>query len=227
MGTTEDREQTVPRIGAVTPVGHVPSFPLIGTGRGYVVSTAALPDPSDVDVWQVWSSRPVDTLVGQLDAAGIHHLHSRSRELALDGLPFLTVVWTFDFVTALGFVLAVVAAAALVLAVEVRRRQNALAGALATRMGLTQRTLVASHLVELGSLAGLSVVAGSIAGWACTAISAPMLDPSPWLLPVAATPDMLPLLSTTVSVTAGVVALICWSAVRSVTTARVGELIRG
>ncbi|MFC7615277.1 hypothetical protein ACFQV2_18955 [Actinokineospora soli] len=108
-----------------------------------------------------------------------------------------------------------------------RRRQNALAGALATRMGLRPRTLVSSHLLELGSLAGISVLAGSTAGWACTAVSAPMFDPSPWLRPLAAAPDLVGLLSTTLATAVAVVALVCWSAVRSVTAARVGELIRG
>ncbi|GAA2983767.1 ABC transporter permease [Actinokineospora diospyrosa] len=227
VGSTPDRPVELPRIGTVRPVSQVPSFPLIGTGPGYVVSRASLADPEDIDVWQVWSAEPIARLVADLDAAGIHHLHSRSKALALDGLPFLTVTWTFDFVTALGVVLAIVAAAALVLAVEVRRRQNALAGALATRMGLRQRTLVASHLTELGSLAGVSVAAGSAAGAVCAAVSAPMLDPSPWLRPVAGAPDLVPLVSTTTLVAAAVVALVCWSAVRSVTTARVGELIRG
>ncbi|RLK59087.1 ABC transporter permease [Actinokineospora cianjurensis] len=227
VGSTPDAPAELPRVGTVRPVGQVASFPLIGTGRGYVVSLASLPDPARIDVWQVWSARSSADLVADLDAAGIHHLHSRSKALALDGLPFLTVTWTFDFVTALGMVLAIVAAAALVLAVEVRRRQNALAGALATRMGLRQRTLVASHLTELGSLAGISVAAGSAAGAVCAAVSAPMLDPSPWLRPVAAAPNLVPLVSTTTLVAAVVVALVCWSAVRSVTTARVGELIRG
>ncbi|MGX7828201.1 ABC transporter permease [Actinokineospora sp. 24-640] len=227
VGTAPGTPATLPRVGDVRPVGHLPSFPLIGTGRGYVVATTAVPDPGDIDVWQVWSPEPVRALVARLDAADIHHLRARSKTEALDGLPFLTVRWTFDFVTALGFVLAVVAAAALLLAVEVRRRQNALAGALATRMGLRPRTLVASHLLELGSLAGLSVLAGSAAGWACTAVSAPMLDPSPWLRPLAAAPDLVGLVSTTLATALVVVALVCWSAVRSVTTARVGELIRG
>ncbi|GLZ37277.1 permease [Actinokineospora sp. NBRC 105648] len=227
VGDTPDAPVTIPRLGEVRPVARVASFPLIGTGRGYVVSRAALRDPAQVDVWQVWSNQPVGALIRDLDAAGVYHLNSRSKALALDGLPFLTVTWTFDFVTTLGFVLAVVAAAALVLAVEVRRRQNALAGALATRMGLRQRTLVGSHLTELGSLAGVSVAAGSAAGGVCAAVSAPMLDPSPWLRPVAGAPDLLPLVSTTTGVAAAVVALVCWAAVRSVTTARVGELIRG
>jgi putative ABC transport system permease protein len=226
VGSAPDAVTDLPRLGDVRPVGHLASFPLVGA-RGYVVSTAALPDPGDIDVWQVWSPRPVDTLLAELDAAGLHHLHAKSKSEALDGLPFLTVRWTFDFVTALGFVLAVVAAAALLLAVEVRRRQNALAGALATRMGLAPRTLVASHAMELGSLAGISVLAGGAAGWVCTAVSAPMFDPSPWLRPLAAAPDLVGLVTVTVATAVVVVALVCWSAVRSVTTARVGELIRG
>ncbi|OLR93729.1 hypothetical protein [Actinokineospora bangkokensis] len=211
--------------GRYRTAGEVDSFPLIGSNAGYVVTR--VPDRSAVPTWQVWSPLPVAELTRGLSGAGVDYFAPRSRGAALDGLPFYTVTWTFDFVTALGFVLAVVAAAALVLAVEVRRRQNALAGALAARMGLGRRALAVSHLVELGSLAGVSVLAGSTAGWICTAVAAPLLDPSPWLRPLASAPDLVGLVAATVLAAAAVVGLICLSAVRSVTTARVGELIRG
>ncbi|PWW63082.1 ABC transporter permease [Actinokineospora spheciospongiae] len=225
VGAAPGGSVELPWVGRVRTVAEAASFPLIGSGAGYVVTS--VPDPRDVAVWQAWSAEPVQRLTAGLGAAGIDFFSPRGRAGALDGLPFLTVTWTFDFVTALGFVLAVVAAAALVLAVEVRRRQNALAGALATRMGLRRGALVLSHLVELGSLAGVSVLAGSAAGWVCAAVAAPLLDPSPWLRPIASAPDLLGLVGLTAGAAAAVVGLICLSAVRSVTTARVGELIRG
>jgi putative ABC transport system permease protein len=208
-------------------VGYAASFPYIGTRPGYVVPRAALRSLREVvPLWQVWSSKPLPELLNGLDAAGIRHEDVHSADTALDGLPFLTVTWTFTFVAALGLVLAVVAAVALVLAVEVRRRQNALSGALATRMGLSRRTLVASHALELGVLAFGASTAGCATGLVTTGVSLPLFDPAPWLRPVTATPHMLPFVTLTYLATACVVGLVCWTAVRSVRAARIGELIR-
>jgi putative ABC transport system permease protein len=208
-------------------VADAASFPYIGTKPGYVVPRAAIANLHDVVIWQVWSTRPLPQVLHDLDAAGIAHISAQAKETALDGLPFLTVTWTFTFVAALGLVLAVVAAVALLLAVEVRRRQNAVSGAFATRMGLSRRTLVASHAIELGALAGFATTAGCATGLITTGVSIPLFDPAPWLRPVTAIPHLLPLVTAVYLTTAAVVAVVCWTAVRSVQTARMGELIRG
>jgi putative ABC transport system permease protein len=87
--------------------------------------------------------------------------------------------------------------------------------------------LTASHVLELGSLAGLSTTAGCAAGLITTGVSVPLFDPAPWLRPVASIPDMAPLVLIIYLVTAVVVAMVSWTAVRSVRTAQMGELIRG
>ncbi|TDP92212.1 ABC transporter permease [Labedaea rhizosphaerae] len=217
----------IPYAGKVQTTASVGSFPFLGTKTGYIMTRSAVPDIHDLVSFQLWSSLPLDRLNADLDQAGIPHYYSQTVTKALDGLPFLTVTWTFTFVAALGMVLAVVAAVALVLAVEVRRRQNAVSGALATRMGLRRRTLTASHVLELGTLAGLSTTAGCAAGLITTGVSVPLFDPAPWLRPVASIPDMAPLVLVIYLVTAAVVAMVSWTAVRSVRTAHVGELIRG
>jgi putative ABC transport system permease protein len=217
----------VPYAGKLQTTASVASFPYLGTKTGYVMTRSEVPDIKDLVSFQLWSSMPLDQLTAELDKAGIAHHYSQEASKALDGLPFLTVTWTFTFVAALGMVLAVVAAVALVLAVEVRRRQNAVSGALATRMGLRRRTLTASHVLELGSLAGLSTTAGCAAGLITTGVSVPLFDPAPWLRPVASIPDMAPLVLIIYLVTAAVVAMVSWTAVRSVRTAQMGELIRG
>ncbi|TDP92213.1 ABC transporter permease [Labedaea rhizosphaerae] len=210
----------------VATVAYTASFPYIGTRPGYVVPRTAVKDLREIGRWEVWSSRPAAQLSQELDAAGIAHYSARTADTALDGLPFLTVTWTFTFVAALGLVLAVVAAVALVLAVEVRRRQNALSGALAVRMGLSRRTLVASHGLELGVLAVLATTTGLATGLITTGVSLPLFDPAPWLRPITSIPHMLPTVLTIYAVTACVVGLVCWTAVRSVRGARIGELIR-
>jgi putative ABC transport system permease protein len=149
------------------------------------------------------------------------------KEEAVQGLPFLTIQWTFGFVTALGAVLAVVASIALLLAVEVRRRQNALSGAFSTRMGLGPAAMLRSHLLELGAVAASAVVVGLSSSAVSSGFTVPQLDPAPRLTPVPEVPDVVPLLVTTVVGSVLVVLVAAWIAVRAVRTAKIGELIRG
>jgi putative ABC transport system permease protein len=145
----------------------------------------------------------------------------------LDALPFYTVEWTFGYIASVGALLAVIAAASLLLAVGARRRQTALSGALATRMGLRPATLIVSHLLEFGAVAGSVLLAGVTVGLVTAAFSVSRLDPAPWLRPVVVLPDSVTFVLIAVVVGVAVVATAGWIAVRGVRTARVGELIRG
>ncbi|MGH3439624.1 MAG: ABC transporter permease [Sciscionella sp.] len=210
-----------------TTVGSVKRFPGMKNGSGYLVARSAVAEPRLISSWYLWSNANVCTVSATLARAGIYFLDARSMQHALDALPFYTVVWTFGFITALGIVLAVVAAASLLLAVETRRRQNALSGALAGRMGLLPRTLIGSHCAELGTIAVLIIIVGGVVGLLSAALSAPRLDPAPWLVPQPVPAGLLPLMSITVGCGALVVAAATWIAVRAIRTAHVEELIRG
>jgi putative ABC transport system permease protein len=208
--------------------GDLPVFPMIGTSPGYVVSRTVL-DHAQLDgipKWSVLTTAPMAEATTALRAAGVFIPNRVSRESALDGLPFFVVSWTFSFVALLGAVLGVVAILALLVAVEVRRRQNALAGALVLRMGMRPRTLLASHLMELGALSGLAVVVGVTCGISVAGLSVPRFDPATFLAPRSELPNPLPFVLTVVLIGAAVVALAGWIAVRSVRTARTAELIR-
>ncbi|WP_372665174.1 FtsX-like permease family protein [Amycolatopsis kentuckyensis] len=212
---------------AVT-VADLPVFPMIGTSPGYVVSRTAL-DHGQLDrvpKWSVLTTAPLADATAALRAAGVFIPNRISRETALDGLPFFVVSWTFSFVALLGAVLGVVAILALLVAVEVRRRQNALAGALVLRMGMRPRTLLASHLMELGALSGLAIVVGVVCGVSVAGLSVPRFDPATFLAPRSELPDPLPFVLTVLLVGVLVVGLAGWIAVRSVRTARTAELIR-
>jgi putative ABC transport system permease protein len=201
---------------------------MIGTKPGYVISRTAL-TPAQLRIvpkWIVLSSAPLATVSQALGDAGLAQPNRLSRQSALDGLPFYVVSWTFSFVALLGAVLAVVAVLALLVAVEVRRRQNALAGALVLRMGMKPRTLLASHLMELGALSGLAVLTGVACGLSVAALSVPRFDPATFLAPRSALPDPTPFVVTVFGIGVVVVALAGWIAVRSVRTARTAELIR-
>ncbi|MGM1063329.1 ABC transporter permease [Saccharothrix sp. Mg75] len=226
VGDAPRREVTLPGLPPLDPPAWVPAFPKLGTS-GWVVPVGGIADRDDVGSWYVWSSKPLGELTAALTAAGVKYRNVGEKSKAVQGLPFLTIQWTFGFVTALGAVLAVVAAIALLLAVEVRRRQNALSGAFSTRMGLRPAELLRSHLLELGAVAAVALVAGSAASAVSSGITVPRLDPAPRLAPVPEVPDALPVLVTTAAGSALVVAVAAWVAVRAVRSAKVGELIRG
>ncbi|OXM69528.1 FtsX-like permease family protein [Amycolatopsis vastitatis] len=208
--------------------GDLPVFPMIGTSPGYVISRAVLDRAqlNGIPKWSVLTTSPMAEATAALRGAGVFIPNRVSRESALDGLPFFVVSWTFSFVALLGAVLGVVAILALLVAVEVRRRQNALAGALVLRMGMRPRTLLASHLMELGALSGLAITVGVVCGVSVAGLSVPRFDPATFLAPRSELPDPLPFVLTVLAVGMLVVGLAGWIAVRSVRTARTAELIR-
>ncbi|KOV88360.1 hypothetical protein ADL03_05465 [Nocardia sp. NRRL S-836] len=225
IGRAADQEMQFPGLPLLKPAESLPSFPKLGT-RGYVVARAAVTAPEQVGSWHLWSSLPLGALTAELQKAGVHYTNVADRAKVLDGLPFLTVQWTFGFVAAIGVVLAVVAAVALLLAIEVRRRQNAVSGALSTRMGLRPAVLWSSHLLEVGAIAVVALVIGAVASFVSAGAAVPRLDPAPWLNPAPVLPDLVPLLGLMVLCGGLVVAVAAWLALRGVRTARMGELLR-
>jgi putative ABC transport system permease protein len=217
----------LPGLPPFEPGAWVPSLPKLGRS-GWVVPVDRIEDRRDVGSWYVWSTKPLREVTEALSAAGVKVSHDVGvKEKAVQGLPFLTIKWTFGFVAALGAVLAVVASIALLLAVEVRRRQNALSGAFSARMGLGPAAMLRSHLLELGAVAAAAVVVGSAASAVSSGFTVPKLDPAPRLTPMPEVPNLLPLLVTTVVGGVLVVLVAAWIAVRSVRSAKIGELIRG
>lgn len=225
IGRSANQEIQIPGLPLVKPVASLPTFPKLGT-RGYVVAKDSVPAVEQVGSWHLWSSLPLSSLTSSLQAAGIHYTNVADRARVLDGLPFLTVEWTFGFVAAIGVVLAVVAAVALLLAIEVRRRQNAVSGALSSRMGMRPSVLWSSHLLEVGALALLAVAIGAVASFVSTGFAVPRLDPAPWLNPAPVLPDLTSLLGSMVLCGLVVVVVAAWLALRGVRTARMGELLR-
>ncbi|MDX3660790.1 hypothetical protein PV646_26110 [Streptomyces sp. ID05-26A] len=225
IGRSANQEIQIAGLPLLRPVAQLPSFPKLGT-RGYVVARDSVPAVEQVGSWHLWSTLPLSALTSALKADGINYTNVADRARVLDGLPFLTVEWTFGFVAAIGVVLAVVAAVALLLAIEVRRRQNAVSGALSTRMGMRPSVLWSSHLLEVGALALLAMGIGLVASFASAGAAVPRLDPAPWLNPAPMLPDLLPLLGSMVTGGALVVVVAAWLALRGVRTARMGELLR-
>lgn len=220
-----------PEVAGLPPLdvaADLDTFPLLSGEPGYVVSRDALTDAqlAEVPQWTVLSSGPLRDLTRAFSDAGMVHPNAESRADVLDALPFHVVDWTFSFVTLLGLVLAVVAILALVVAVETRRRQNALAATLLVRMGMRPATLLRSHLAELGAIGGLATVAGVATGVTVAAISVRRFDPVRWLAPVPELPDLAGLIVSVVAVSTVVVLLTALLAVRSARTTTPAELLR-
>jgi putative ABC transport system permease protein len=218
---------SVPGFVPLHTIGQLPVFPGMPDNAGYETARSDITTASEINSFFVWSGDDADTVLRQLAAGHIDHIGYKTTEQALDALPFYTVAWTFGYIASVGALLAVIAAASLLLAVGARRRQTALSGALATRMGLRPATLVVSHLLEFGAVAGSVLSAGVTVGLVTAALSVPRLDPAPWLRPVEALPNSAMFVLIAVVTGLAVVAAAGWIAVRGVRTARIGELIRG
>lgn len=229
IGHASGQSANLPELPPAVAVADLPWFPLLGSSEGYVVSRTALTPAqlATIPQWSLLSSAPLAQVSAAMSGAGLIQINRTSRDGALDALPFYVVEWTFSFVTLLGGVLGVVAVLALLVAVEVRRRQNALAGALVLRMGMGVRALFGSHLIELGALAGVATLAGLACGVTVASLAVPRFDPVRWLAPRSALPDQTTFVLAVAAVALAVVLLAGWLAVRSVRTARTAELLRG
>ncbi|GAA1193151.1 FtsX-like permease family protein [Prauserella alba] len=227
-GPSDAAPPTVAGLPPLDVTARLDSFPLLGSEPGFVVSRAALTDEqlTEIPQWTVLSSGPLHELTTAFSDAGLVHPNAESRGDVLDALPFHVVEWTFSFVTLLGIVLAVVAVLILVVAVETRRRQNALAATLLTRMGMRPSALLRSQLAELAAIGGLATVAGLVSGVTVAAVSVRQFDPVRWLAPVPELPDLAGLIATVAGVSTVVVLLTALLAVRSARTAVPAELLR-
>jgi putative ABC transport system permease protein len=165
--------------------------------------------------------------VRELEAAGETTSWVYTATGANDALPFLVVAWTFDFFVLLGTVLAAVAAAGLLVAIEARRRATAVAHALLARMGLRPRGLYASYVAELAGLALAAVAAGLFGGWSVLAVASGKLDPAPWLHPTPVAASLQPLGLAVALAAAVAVLAVAALAVRAALRAPVRELLRG
>lgn len=175
----------------------------------------------------LWTRGDPAAAVAELERGGEPTSRVLTAAAATEALPFLVVAWTFDFFVTLGLVLAAVAAATLLVAVEARRRASALATGLLRRMGLRTSGLFASHLAELAAITAVAVAAGLAGAWSVLAIAGRHFDPYPRLSPTPIPASLVPLglgIVIAGAVAAVVVAVI---AVRSALRAPVRELLRG
>jgi putative ABC transport system permease protein len=175
----------------------------------------------------VWTRGDPAVAAAELERSGEQVSRVYTAAAAMEALPFLVVAWTFDFFVTLGLVLAAVATATLLVAVEARRRATALATGLLRRMGLRTGTLYASHTAELVAIAAVAIGTGLLGAWWVLAAAGRHFDPYPRLSPSPIAASLVPVGLTVAMgglIAALVVAVI---AARSALRAPVRELLRG
>jgi hypothetical protein len=194
----------------VVPVERVDTFPgATGERPLLVVARDAFLDPDDraTALRIAFATDPALWLAGDVtdpaaeaavERAGldVHQLVAARTEIDDPGTAPLA--WTFVFLRAQAAVLAVLGILALVADHVARRRSQALATALARRMGLGRAARYAADGLELGLLLGASVLLGSGSGLLAARAVLPQYDPLPQIaLPsvFAAPTELVPVLA--------------------------------
>lgn len=121
-----------------------------------------------------------------------------TSDLVIGTTGLLPVTWIFGYLRALAILVGVVAIAGLIFALAGRTRRRTVSYVLSRRMGLRQRTHIASLFIELCLVVGLGWLAGSSAGTGAFAFIYRGLDVYPALPP----PTAYALPGTTLVVTA-------------------------
>lgn len=140
---------------------------------------------------EVWTGN--DDLPSCLSALMKDHIRIR-YEIALtrfvDASALLPVTWAFDYLTALGGLVALLALTGLVTATAARTRRRATAYHLFRRMGMSSRTHQRAIVAELGAVVLLGLVSGAGLAMAAVALIYRALDvntayppPAPLVLP--------------------------------------------
>lgn len=119
---------------------------------------------------------------------------------------FSATIGTFALVNALGAVAAVLVLVTMLAYVRARQRSQFVAYALSTRMGTTHRDHRRALTLELGSMIGIGLAAGTALAFLAGAVTVPMLDPLPSIPPGPL--FVVPLRA--IGVTATAVAVVAW-----------------
>jgi putative ABC transport system permease protein len=144
-------------------------------------TTVAALEALDVqrDGTELWIDAPRDVALAELDALAVDYLEVRNGATVADGLSFLTVSWTFGYVTALGVLAGLLAVAGAAVYLDARRRDRVLGYTFARRMGMTPRRHRRALLLELGASVTVGCWVGLVAATVAVWIAHGHIDPIP------------------------------------------------
>jgi putative ABC transport system permease protein len=201
--------ETVP----VRVVGRVDAFPGLFSLRPLVVvDERALierlrgPNPLARGWAELWARGDRRSVLDALAELEMPVYLALSATEVRDIPAFLATIGTFTLVNALGAVAAVLVLVSMVAYVRARQRSQFVAYALSTRMGLTHRDHHRALALELGSMIGTGLAAGTTLAILAAAVTVPILDPLPSIPPGPL--FVVPLWAIVVTATA--VAVVAW-----------------
>lgn len=131
----------------------------------------------------VWAKGEFEYWRVALQELGAGPMVGISRQDAVDSSVLQFAGWSFDFVKALGVFVGALVAAALLLHLAARQRQQALSFAFLRRMGLRARRHWWALVFEMGGLLLAIFVLGSALAIVCVRIISPNVDPLPIVPP--------------------------------------------
>lgn len=196
---------------------------------GNAVEAAGGSDPlehagSTANLWVKGPATAVERSLADLGFRPDTFLAARD---VLDQPAFVSVTRTFGFLKALGVLAALLVVVGTLLYVQARQRSRAVSYALARRMGLSPRSHYSALTIELGTMLGLSLIAGLLLGAAASLLVFARVDLLPQIPPRPLLRVPLGVAGPIAAALAAVALAGAWRAHRSAETTDVAEALRG
>jgi putative ABC transport system permease protein len=173
-------------------VGRVNAFPgmstlhsLLVTSRSALVEVAGHGqyDPLESSFAFVWARGPVEAVERALSATSLRPAYFVSTDDVLGDRDVAAARRTYSFLTGLGVAVASLALVGVALYLYARQRSQAVASALARRMGLERKVEVASLWLELSVVLLVAAALAAVVGLAAAAPLVRRTDPLPQYAP--------------------------------------------
>jgi len=172
------------------------------------------------------STRPLDDVVGELDAQSLRYREETTISRELGMLDNRTVRWSFASFGILASIAAVAAIAGLLLYLREQQYRRELGDALARRMGLDRRGRLLASVVEVGTLVSIAFAAGTGVAVVLATHVFGRFEPSPAELPSTELRVPWALLAVVLAVGVVSVALVVVASHRRTQRRSLGEILR-
>jgi FtsX-like permease family protein len=170
-------------------IARVKSFPGMTAGTPLVVvsrkalnafaQTTKLYDPLGEPQTFIWAKGPPATLAAALEAAPIRAYYVTTVDAFRQDPDVLLATKTFSYMRLIALAAGVLVFVALLLYLQARQRTQAVASAMAVRMGLGRATEIGSLALELAAIAFVAALVGGIVAIAAAGPITRHIDPLP------------------------------------------------
>ena len=170
-------------------IARVKSFPGMTAGTPLVVLSRTalnafaqrtkLYDPLGEPQTFIWAKGPPATLAAALEAAPIRAYYVTTVDAFRQDPDVLLATKTFSYMRLIALAAGVLVFVALLLYLQARQRSQAVASALAVRMGLRRATEIGSLALELAAIALVAAIVGGVVAIAAAGPITRHIDPLP------------------------------------------------